>query len=770
MVGAYTANVASEPGVAAVCNAQGSNYRFAIPLSDAARQAHANKTIHIHGISPVGAPNLTINRSGVFSIPAPLTTVRRYYYDAQQRLCRSVEPETGSTVHQYDAAGNVVWTASGLDLATGGCRRDEVPTWERVHRSYDTRGQLVDLQFPDGNGSQAWTWTPDGLPASVLTWNDGGNSWVTNTYSYNSRRMLSGESQTVSDGHATWALGYGFNASGHLSTLTYPGSLAVDYAPNALGQPTKAGTFATGVTYFPGGAIKQFTYGNGLVFTRTENARGMPDRLRSAAGSHVVHDDSMDYDANGNMAAISDALPGNRGDRSMGYDGLDRLVTTQSPMFPGGLAYAYDALDNLRRVKAPGRDHVYHYDGSNRLHNVTNAVGGGAVIGLGYDARGNLANRNGQAFHFDHGNRLRVATGLERYDYDAEGRRVRARSAGNVPIYSVYGKSGQLLFQRDERVNFRFDYVYLGNQLLGLRRRPIGATTETPMYYHTDVLGSNVAITDAGQQVIQRSEYEPYGKLLNRGANNRLGFTGHVEDATTGLSYMQQRYYDPEIPRFLSVDPVTAYDNGDMRHFNRYAYAFNNPYSFKDPDGRCSQFINGLVGGLPCELQQRNLNPAHVAADQVTARDAYLVAIPMVAPAVGGAAVVAGPVVGAGALKAAGALKDNNVKLACALGLAACSGGLKESVRNLKEFGDTAEHLRGRAETLSRMTERLRRDGVTIRPPTNGGAATGAGTTGTGAGGAATTGAARSQGGFQGVFRVEGRLDSRRLDRELRGK
>lgn len=64
------------------------------------------------------------------------------------------------------------------------------------------------------------------------------------------------------------------------------------------------------------------------------------------------------------------------------------------------------------------------------------------------------------------------------------------------------------------------------------------------------------------------------------------GYTGHVSDATTGLSYMQQRYMDPQLGTFLSVDPVTAYD-GDMRHFNTYAYAYNNPYTFNDPDGKC---------------------------------------------------------------------------------------------------------------------------------------------------------------------------------------
>lgn len=115
--------------------------------------------------------------------------------------------------------------------------------------------------------------------------------------------------------------------------------------------------------------------------------------------------------------------------------------------------------------------------------------------------------------------------------------------------------------------------------------RPVQA--QTVEYVHTDALGTPVAITNAAAQVIERSEYEPYGKLLNRPLTDGPGFTGHVQDATTGLTYMQQRYYDPGIGRFLSVDPVTAYGSGDMRHFNVYAYAYNNPYKFTDPDGRC---------------------------------------------------------------------------------------------------------------------------------------------------------------------------------------
>ena len=48
---------------------------------------------------------------------------------------------------------------------------------------------------------------------------------------------------------------------------------------------------------------------------------------------------------------------------------------------------------------------------------------------------------------------------------------------------------------------------------------------------------------------------------------------------------MQQRYYDPGIGMFLSVDPVTAYSD-PIGQFHRYRYANNNPYKFTDPDGR----------------------------------------------------------------------------------------------------------------------------------------------------------------------------------------
>lgn len=109
-------------------------------------------------------------------------------------------------------------------------------------------------------------------------------------------------------------------------------------------------------------------------------------------------------------------------------------------------------------------------------------------------------------------------------------------------------------------------------------------------YYHTDALGSPVAETNAAGTVTQRSRYEPYGLPANTPFPDAPGYTGHVADSFTQLSYMQQRYYDPLIGRFLSVDPAVNSANGGS--FNRYWYANNSPYKFTDPDGRESREFN----------------------------------------------------------------------------------------------------------------------------------------------------------------------------------
>ncbi|HET6588150.1 MAG TPA: RHS repeat-associated core domain-containing protein [Oleiagrimonas sp.] len=111
------------------------------------------------------------------------------------------------------------------------------------------------------------------------------------------------------------------------------------------------------------------------------------------------------------------------------------------------------------------------------------------------------------------------------------------------------------------------------------------AWSETVTYYVTNAQGTVVATIDSKGNVTYTAAYRPYGKQVKGTPQSGPGYTGHVNDPDTGLVYMQQRYYDPEIKRFPSPDPIGP-TPGNIYNFNRYAYANNNPVRYTDPDGR----------------------------------------------------------------------------------------------------------------------------------------------------------------------------------------
>jgi RHS repeat-associated protein len=118
-------------------------------------------------------------------------------------------------------------------------------------------------------------------------------------------------------------------------------------------------------------------------------------------------------------------------------------------------------------------------------------------------------------------------------------------------------------------------------------------------YVYTDPQGTPLAEADVNGNITATFDYAPYGNQALGSPPNGPGYTGHVNDPDTGLVYMQARYYDPAVGRFLSVDPVAPMA-GNAFNFNRYDYANNNPALNIDPDGRCTgSLISGSGGNCP---------------------------------------------------------------------------------------------------------------------------------------------------------------------------
>jgi RHS repeat-associated protein len=227
-------------------------------------------------------------------------------------------------------------------------------------------------------------------------------------------------------------------------------------------------------------------------------------------------------------------------------------------------------------------------------------VTSGVSTALQYDAQGHLIKKGAQSFTFDRSDLLLGLPGLETYRYDAEGRRAVIDSNGQQRL-AIYDHAGRLLvdlepglaagcnpandrvfcnsFEKPPATVAQTRYVYLGRHLIGKD------SIDGLRYLHTDALGSLVAETDANKAVTQRYHYLPYGAAFGTMPDGP-GYAGNVMDPS-GLTYMQARYYDPQLGQFLSTDPVDP-DPQTGTNFNRYAYGDSNPYRFIDPSGRYS--------------------------------------------------------------------------------------------------------------------------------------------------------------------------------------
>ncbi|MEO0127236.1 MAG: RHS repeat-associated core domain-containing protein, partial [candidate division WOR-3 bacterium] len=102
-------------------------------------------------------------------------------------------------------------------------------------------------------------------------------------------------------------------------------------------------------------------------------------------------------------------------------------------------------------------------------------------------------------------------------------------------------------------------------------------------WYHCDALGSPRKMTNESGTVVWTDAYQPFGEML-AGTGNVHGFTGKELDAETGLNYFCLRYYDPQIGRFLTLDPFGGYIELPQTQM-RYGYCINNPLKYIDPLG-----------------------------------------------------------------------------------------------------------------------------------------------------------------------------------------
>ena len=229
-------------------------------------------------------------------------------------------------------------------------------------------------------------------------------------------------------------------------------------------------------------------------------------------------------------------------------------------------------MNNIRGRTGPDALSYSYGTATNRLTQVTGAV----TRNYSYNAAGEIIGDGVRGFALNARGQLQSVSGVATYQFDGNGKRIKSVRE-SASEYTLYDKTGTLVYSESGAV--RTTFLLLKDRILVELSASNGVTT--PKYLHGDWLGSPRKATNASGLVLWNETFTAFGEKMN-GVDEALGFTGHVQDADIGLTYMQARFYDAATGRFLSPDPVRLTDD-----FNLYAYVSNNPVNTADPSGKC---------------------------------------------------------------------------------------------------------------------------------------------------------------------------------------
>jgi RHS repeat-associated protein len=378
--------------------------------------------------------------------------------------------------------------------------------------------------------------------------------------------------------------------SGELSTVT--GALS--------------GGYVAGMTYRADGRITQRALGApNLRLNRTYgyDAFGRVNNLTASWQGSVIQNDTIGYDAGSNVTSVAEAAGPNAGQQQCyTYTRNNRLRfawTLTAPVCNTGTTdnlglnpyfnyYSYDLVDGtLNGIYDSVTQFADQYMGDGaHPHAVTNA---GANT-YSYDANGSNVGRTvggvTSTLAWTVENRLSsvtTGTSVTSFRYDAAGQRVVRTAPSDKTVYL----DGLLEIRKQGATAMKVKRFYKSGSTLVAFQEGTGILQW--------VLGDGQGTTSldvpnvAGTATITRQRYRPFG--VRRGGDTITatdhGFLGQIEDAT-GLDYLNARYLDPVLGRFMSVDPLVG-ATGEA-----YRYAGNNPITFSDPSGLCKTNESGI--------------------------------------------------------------------------------------------------------------------------------------------------------------------------------
>ena len=467
-------------------------------------------------------------------------------FDVLGRLTSITNAIGDVTQYGFDAAGNVAWRRNAAD--------------ELTEYGYDALNRLTSITN-EGVWEASFNHDPNGnlveqtsLSAQTL-------------FGYNELNLMTSSTQTV--GSVDFVVGNTFDLNGFRTGITYPGGLTVTYnygADNRLDGITTSYSRNNKTTTFGYDGASRLTgiaYPNGINTTFGYDAKSRV--------TNIVHGTFVDRKIERNALGFKTTECINAGIKPTVRDTHRSLKT-------------HNAADQLT---------------SERIQTATTNW---TTIDYEYNDNGGLetvlpANEASTSYSYDYDNRISEVSGQSSevsYLYDASGARIGRIAVDGVgdPVIStnyfvidyVDGLKRPLA-ETDASGGILRYYVWSGSRLLC----HIEANGDT-YYYHSDELGSTLALTDESGNVTDQFAYMPYGYATHTGSTETpfqwLAGYGVYYDSDTDLHLTLHRAYSSKMKRFISPDPL-GIDGGA----NVYMWANMNPLYFVDPSGEIAETV-----------------------------------------------------------------------------------------------------------------------------------------------------------------------------------
>ncbi|MDX8525879.1 RHS repeat-associated core domain-containing protein [Mesorhizobium sp. MSK_1335] len=551
-------------------------------------------------------------------------------YDVLGRLIGVTDPGGSSWSYSYDMLGNRL-SASDPDLGTWSYVYDAA---NRLISQADARGTVTNLAYDQMDRLTLKTATASGGSAVTLTQNTydqpsagsynigqlttSTNPAATQSFKYDGFGKVAKQDATI--GTLTHTTITTRDASGQpIATQYLPvqldfGTAAAPLQYTAGNRLASAPGFITSTLYEADGQTREITYANGVktAFTYSPTRRWVT-RVTTSRGATVLLDDQYARDNLGRITGTTGLTASDSW--TYGYDNADRLTSSDN-LGDNTLdeTFVYAANDNMTSRSRVAGTYTYPAATAARPHAPT-SVGANTMA---YDANGNLTSDGSRTLTWDEANRLKtvsLASNTVNLTYGPDGARVKKASTFATTLYPD--------------ASVEIDPATPGAEIYTRYPHPdIKVVGGAKYFLHRDHLASVRMVTDSTGAVTEATNYATYGERLNTGFQTQKSYIGERFDPETGLLYLNARYMDPVLGRFISPDDWDPTKQGVGT--NRYAYALNDPINKSDPNGHLSvsstpsitsvrDFLGGLLGLGGGNDSANNQSSAYQAGEKVRA-------------------------------------------------------------------------------------------------------------------------------------------------------